>query len=281
MIDQPVRLRLRLASRPENVAVVRAALSGLAGAAGLSREQTVDLKTAVSEACNNVCLHAYPEDEHGPMLVEADLRPEGLDVAVIDHGSGITRVSSRGGRMGLGLALINALSDAAEFRRAAGGGADVRMHFAWPLDQVVALPADGEDDPLGTTPGATAADDLQAPIDFVGDIVLWCQPSHLQRHVLPRLLTYLAATAHFSVDSLDHLAAVNAGIAQEVDGAGDGWIGASIDAEPRHLHLIIAPLIADREAAASSTLTEEVSALERERLDGQVALRFTISDREG
>ncbi|HET9074432.1 MAG TPA: ATP-binding protein [Solirubrobacteraceae bacterium] len=277
-----MRLRLRLASRPENVAVVRAALSGLAGAAGLSRERTIDLKTAVSEACNNVCLHAYPEDEFGPMLVEADLRPDGLEVAVIDHGSGITHVSNRRGRMGLGLALINALSDATEFRRAAGGGADVRMRFAWPLDRVVAACADGAGDPLGgATPGATAADDLQAPLDFAGEVVLWCQPSRLQRPVLLRLLTYLAATAHFSVDSLAYLSRVNAGIAHEVDVAGDGWIGASIDAEPRHLHLTIAPLLADREAGAASGLTDEVAALERERLDGRVALHFTIADRQG
>ncbi len=93
MIQEPASVRLELENRPENVALVRAALTGLAEAAEFDEELTTDLKTAVSEACNNVVLHAY-EGGPGPMYVTVILGPELIDVVVTDRGTGITRLSS-------------------------------------------------------------------------------------------------------------------------------------------------------------------------------------------
>jgi serine/threonine-protein kinase RsbW len=59
---------LSLPNRPENVLVVRQALTGVAGAIGLDAVETNDLNTAVTEACNNVVMHAYGGDE-GPLEV--------------------------------------------------------------------------------------------------------------------------------------------------------------------------------------------------------------------
>ena len=56
---------LRLPARPENVAVVRQALTGLGDAYDLDPDLLGDVKTAVTEACNNVVLHAYAETEEG------------------------------------------------------------------------------------------------------------------------------------------------------------------------------------------------------------------------
>ena len=56
---------LRLPARPENVAVVRQALTGLGDAFDLDADLLGDIKTAVTEACNNVVLHAYEETEDG------------------------------------------------------------------------------------------------------------------------------------------------------------------------------------------------------------------------
>ena len=62
-------VRLSLSNRAENVLLVRQALSGLAEAVGLDPIALNDVSTAVTEACNNVVLHAYGGGE-GPLEVE-------------------------------------------------------------------------------------------------------------------------------------------------------------------------------------------------------------------
>ena len=44
---------------------MRQALTGLGDAYDLDPDLLGDIKTAVTEACNNVVLHAYEEDEDG------------------------------------------------------------------------------------------------------------------------------------------------------------------------------------------------------------------------
>jgi serine/threonine-protein kinase RsbW len=56
---RPGILSLRLNSRPDSASLVRAALSALAEPLFLRPEQLSDLKTAISEACNNAVDHAY------------------------------------------------------------------------------------------------------------------------------------------------------------------------------------------------------------------------------
>src|SRR5437763_17185963 len=84
----PPDLRLLLSNRPQNVALVRQALGGLARAGGLDGGLLADVKTAVSEACNNVVLHAYPggEGPRGVYVCPDGPRPE---AAVRDAGEGI------------------------------------------------------------------------------------------------------------------------------------------------------------------------------------------------
>src|SRR3954451_8758818 len=61
--------RLSLPAVAENVAVVRQALTGMTEALGIGPGVLADMKTAVSEACNNVVLHAY--EDGGPVEVFA------------------------------------------------------------------------------------------------------------------------------------------------------------------------------------------------------------------
>jgi anti-sigma regulatory factor (Ser/Thr protein kinase) len=125
---------LSVPARAENVAVVRQALAGLCEALAAEPRVVADVKLAVTEACTNVVVHAYPEVPNGVMEVEA--RPDGRTVTVIvrDHGQGIVpRADSPG--LGLGLPMIASLSDSVEIR----GGTDeqhteVIMTFA--LDRV-------------------------------------------------------------------------------------------------------------------------------------------------
>jgi hypothetical protein len=54
-------LELSLPARAENVAVIRHVLGGVGDALALHPEVLSDVKLAVSEACANAVVHAYPE----------------------------------------------------------------------------------------------------------------------------------------------------------------------------------------------------------------------------
>ncbi len=270
-MQEPVGLHLKLPSQAENVAVVRAAISGIAAATELDDELSANLKTAVSEACNNVCLHAYPEGVTGPMLVDIECRSRGVRVSIRDRGQGMTRISSRSDRMGLGLAVINALSDRAEFRNAPGGGTEVRILFSQPVTALAALPAPGD-------PSASADWEEQDPAWLEGSVRLWCNTAELQRHVLARVLTFIAASAHFSVTSVDDLAAANDAIAEHVERDAEGWVAAGIASWPRRLRVSLGPL--GCQPAPDDRLRRAVESVESEPVDGRCVVRLTITDRQ-
>ncbi len=123
--------RLALPSRPENVAVVRQALAGAIEVLGLSESRLLDINTAVSEACNNVVVHAYDGDE-GPLMVILCVQDAELEVIVRDQGVGIRPRAPEPGLevQGLGLSLIQTLSDRVEFMGGISQGTEVRMAFS-------------------------------------------------------------------------------------------------------------------------------------------------------
>src|SRR4051794_40040258 len=84
-------VRLSLPAVAENVAVVRQALTGMTEALGIGAGVLADMKTAVSEACNNVVIHAYNEHAQArPVEVTATARDGDVAVTVSDQGRGIT-----------------------------------------------------------------------------------------------------------------------------------------------------------------------------------------------
>lgn len=89
-----------------------------------------DAATAVSEACNNVVRHAYA-DGRGPLAVSLAITTTGLEVSVADRGRGLAGTPPSSASLGVGLALIAAVADAAHFDHAATGGTEVVMTFAW------------------------------------------------------------------------------------------------------------------------------------------------------
>ena len=127
---------LNMPARPEGVGVVRQALAGMADALAFDASVLSDMKMAVTEACTNVVVHAYDEDE-GILEVEMRAAEDGLEIVVRDHGSGIQPRPTRHSppALGLGLPLIAALSDAFELRGSAGSGTEVRMTFAYVRDR--------------------------------------------------------------------------------------------------------------------------------------------------
>ena len=127
---------MSLPAKAENVAVVRHAIAGLAERIGMDEGAIADLKTVVTEACMNVVVHAYGEQD-GNLDVEMLVDESGLTIVVRDQGLGIDRDAPRSDdvpALGLGLPLIAALSDAFELRGERGQGTEVRMTFRYSRD---------------------------------------------------------------------------------------------------------------------------------------------------
>src|SRR4051794_4962377 len=120
-------LELTLPARPENVAVARHAIGGFADVLEVPDQTLADVKLAVTEACTNVVVHAYPDGE-GPMAVSAGLYDGALTVVVADEGRGILpRPDSPG--LGLGLPLIATLASSLELGTNDRDETEVRMIF--------------------------------------------------------------------------------------------------------------------------------------------------------
>jgi len=120
-------LELTLPARAENVAVVRHAFGGLGDVLDVGDQMLADIKLAVTEACTNVVVHAYPDGE-GPLGVAAIVDDRQLTVVVVDEGRGITpRPDSPG--LGLGLPLIATLAESLELGTSAENQTEVRMTF--------------------------------------------------------------------------------------------------------------------------------------------------------
>jgi serine/threonine-protein kinase RsbW len=122
-------MELALTARAENIAVVRHALGGLAEAFAVPEPKLSDIRLAVTEACANVVVHAYPDGHYGPMEVIASKEQDTLTVLVRDWGRGIgPRPDSPG--LGLGLSLIAALADSLQLAHDKMEHTEVRMTFS-------------------------------------------------------------------------------------------------------------------------------------------------------
>jgi serine/threonine-protein kinase RsbW len=120
-------LELTLPARPENVAVARHAIGGFADVVAMPDQTLADVKLAVTEACTNVVVHAYPNGD-GPMGLRASVDEGVLRVVVVDEGRGILpRADSPG--LGLGLPLIATLAESLELGTGTNEETEVRMSF--------------------------------------------------------------------------------------------------------------------------------------------------------
>jgi serine/threonine-protein kinase RsbW len=231
MAETP-NVQLSLPNNAENVLVVRQALSGVAAVLALDAIETNDVNTAVTEACNNVVMHAYNGGE-GPLEVDVYARPDALTVVVRDRGSGIRQHEDEDAHTGMGIPVIQALSRRVEFAEALGGGTEVQMEFDAPGAPSLA-PIDG----AGRTSTPAVHDELP------GTIELRLAPNAIARAVLPRVLSVLAARAYFSTDRIADVQLVADMLAAN---AGDSISGTQLDVgvtiAPRNLELRVGPLL--------------------------------------
>jgi anti-sigma regulatory factor (Ser/Thr protein kinase) len=86
-------LEITLPARAENVAVVRHAVGGLGEVLEVDDQTLSDIKLAVTEACTNVVVHAYPDGE-GPMGLRASIDDRRLYLVVTDRGRSAPSIAS-------------------------------------------------------------------------------------------------------------------------------------------------------------------------------------------
>ena len=206
-------------------------LGGVAEPLAIDPELLDDLKTSVSEACNNVVLHAYG-GEAGPMEVGLFAGEERFSVSVTDHGVGMPTPPPAGDvSQGIGLSVIRALTEDVRFRSVPGGGTEVEMDFAVRRDGRRLFKA---------PPVATSDSELPATED--GEVVVSLCPVTLLPGVLGRLARTLAATAHFSLDRFSDVYLVTDTLAAHAASAAAGdRIEARLTAEDRRLELVVGP----------------------------------------
>jgi anti-sigma regulatory factor (Ser/Thr protein kinase) len=226
-------VRLRLESRPQTLTIVRGMLGGVAELLSIDPELLDDLKTAVSEACNNVVLHAYG-GESGPMEVGLFVTEEQFSVRVSDEGVGMPAPPPAGDvSQGIGLSVIRALTEDVQFSSAPDGGTEVRMDFSVRRDGRKLFEA---------PPAATSDADMTPADDRDGEVIVSLSPVTLLPGVLGRLARTLAATAHFSLDRFSDVYLVTDTLAAHAATAAEGHrIEARLTAQDRRLELVVGP----------------------------------------
>lgn len=192
-------VRLELSSRAENIPLLRQALTGFAAATGVSAPDLHDISLALTEACNNVSLHAYDGAE-GPLEVELHSFTGTLFVRVRDRGVGLTLTEDDGlefpehveGELaGIGLPTIYALATTVRILAPDDGGTAVEMAFATdPHKRLAHWPESAK--PFRRF--------RIAPAQLASAIELDIWPVAIAQEVLPRVLRAAALQAHFSVD---------------------------------------------------------------------------------
>jgi serine/threonine-protein kinase RsbW len=278
VFDERPMVSLELDSRPETLTLVRGALGGVGELLSFDPELLDDLKTAVSEACNNVVMHAY-DDDPGPMDVHMYAEQDAIAVVVDDRGGGLPLMTSSDDQpQGVGLPVIHALASSAEFRTRPGGGTEVRMEFAGRRDGRALFEAPGRPGPVNEW-----ADHL------AGDAVVSVSPVSLLSGVLGRIARALAAQARFSLDRFSDVYLVTDGIsAHAATAAAGSRVGFGISTHERRLELMIGPFLPGATAQLcaqqpsghiGSALTLLSDELEINPIDNYEMLRLVMVDR--
>jgi serine/threonine-protein kinase RsbW len=232
-------VQLRLPAVPENVALVRQAVSGIADAIEVDPALLADIKTAVTEACNNVVLHAYPGPAKGRMEIDANPADQHVTITVRDYGAGMQpHPDERSGGVptaGFGLPLIAALSDKFEIHGGSGLGIEVRMVF---------LLADGAQIPESAN-GSVMAEAPDPPTEDSSKAAgVAITPGPVMAPVLGRMVAMLAARADFSLDRLSDAVlvtdSISANLAQYISGR---YASVSFQDGRRKIDLRVGPLV--------------------------------------
>lgn len=241
---------MHLSSRPENVGLAREVLAGLAETVSLSREQYDDMRTAVTEACNNVVQHAY-EGEEGPLELELRVLRDAIEVVVRDEGIGMDRhAAEAAGDLEIGLPVMLALADRVEVGKGSLGGTEVSMRFLAPGVAALGVSqGNGDGPPEIVLPGLQ----VSARVAF--------SRADLAGAILPRIAASLAARAHFSTDRVSDVQLVSDAVAIEASELTNGpHLEVALGTGRRRLDMQIGPL---RVGGAEHLQRNSLPAIER------------------
>jgi serine/threonine-protein kinase RsbW len=131
----PRAIKLTIPAKPEYITLGRLALTAIARLpeSALTQEVLGDLKLALTEACTNSVRHAYA-DGRGNVEIVYELHTDKLVVEVADQGEGFTPLDPSRAleddelmEGGLGIAIIEALSDEFEIADRDHGGSLLRF----------------------------------------------------------------------------------------------------------------------------------------------------------
>ena len=247
-------LRLELPSTPECGTLVRALLMGVGSALAWGGELIEDLKTAVTEACNNVVLHAYP-GRVGKLVLRLDAEGEWIEVLVCDEGEGFHGVAAGDDHLHVGLPVISSLAERVEYLSPSDGGTEVRMFFRArgprPVDPTGPGQAGQREwgpDPATLTQmaGSWTADSMSTLVGddelLGGDVVGVVFPAALLGPVLGRLVRALAAGNHFRLDRFSELRVLTDTLGAHARAApGDHRLAFALAATDRRLELVAGP----------------------------------------
>lgn len=279
-IDAPW-VRLELTSRPEAARLVRSMSTAAGEALGFDPELLSDVNTAVTEACNNVIVHAYG-DGAGPMSVELRVGPDGVEARICDRGSGIRGTVPDNDGLKVGLALMSAVTDRAEFITLPDGGTEVRLFFqaagrlpenSWPAH--------------GQSAEGSSAWQAELHSGLTDDVVLTVSPVALLAPLLGRIGRALAPNAGFSLQRCYDVFRLSDVLGAHAEQAADSTaISVALGARDRRLEFALAPLRVGTSARLEqggsppsadelAALTEEVAVLRR---DGHETLRVSMRD---
>ena len=175
-------LRISLAAKAENLALVRQALSGFADGASIPERPLADLKQIATEACMNAVVHAYPGRDDGRIDLSAVASDGEVELRIRDWGIGFRpRPASADTSLRLGLPLIASVVDSFGIESPEGGGttliARVRTH-------------------LDTDPGVPDMPTAPKEAEIAIDAGASAKP------VIARVLAIAATRAGFSLDRM-------------------------------------------------------------------------------
>ncbi len=216
-------LRLGLAAKAENLALVRQALSGFADGISIPEGPLADLKQIATEACMNAVIHAYPGRDDGRIDVHAIASGGEVELRIRDWGVGFRpRPAQTDGSLRLGLPLIASVVNSFGIENPDGGGtalfARVRTHGdVDPADRE--MPEAPKEAEVVVDAGATA------------------------KPVIARVIAIAATRAGFSLDRMsDGVLVGDAIAAAKPDDFAEGRVGIEIEECGPNLCLRVGPL---------------------------------------